>query len=75
MFTTRIAGLSQQESDAVLRMLFDHIKRPEFQCRFKWRKDSIAFWDNRCVQHMAIWDYWPRTRSGYRVTIKGDKPI
>ena len=75
MFTTRIAGLSPQESDALLRMLFDHIKRPEFQCRFTWRKDSIAFWDNRCVQHMAIWDYWPRTRSGYRVTIKGDKPV
>ena len=75
MFTTRIAGLSAQESDAILRMLFDHIKRPEFQCRFTWRKNSIAFWDNRCVQHMAIWDYWPRTRSGYRVTIRGDKPV
>jgi taurine dioxygenase len=75
MFTTRINGLSAAESDAVLAMLFDHVKRPEFQCRFTWGKDSIAFWDNRCVQHMAIWDYWPRTRSGYRVTIKGDRPV
>jgi len=32
-------------------------------------------WDNRCVQHMAIWDYYPATRSGLRVTVKGDRPF
>ena len=42
---------------------------------FRWQKDSVAFWDNRCVQHLAIWDYFPQTRSGFRVTIKGDRPI
>ena len=36
--------------------------------------NSIAFWDNRCVQHHAMWDYWPHTRSGNRVTVAGDKP-
>jgi taurine dioxygenase len=75
MFTTGIAGLPMAESDAILRFLFDHMQQPQFQMRFRWGKNSIAFWDNRCVQHMAIWDYWPRTRSGYRVTIKGDRPI
>jgi taurine dioxygenase len=35
----------------------------------------VAFWDNRCVQHIAMWDYFPQTRSGYRVTVKGDKPF
>jgi taurine dioxygenase len=75
MFTTHIAGLSSAESDAILRFLFEHMQQPQFQVRFRWRKNSIAFWDNRCVQHMAIWDYWPRTRSGYRVTIRGDKPV
>ncbi len=74
MFTTQIVGLSRAESDAVLGFLFAHIQRPEFQCRFRWSKHSIAFWDNRAVQHMAIWDYWPETRSGYRVTVKGDRP-
>jgi taurine dioxygenase len=74
MFTTQIDGLSQAESDALLAFLFDHIEQPQFQLRFRWAKDSIAFWDNRCVQHQAIWDYWPQTRSGYRVTIKGDRP-
>jgi taurine dioxygenase len=75
MFTTHIVGLPQKESDAILHFLFDHIAQPQFQCRFRWQKNSMAFWDNRCVQHQAIWDYWPQTRSGYRVTIKGDRPF
>jgi taurine dioxygenase len=74
MFTTRIEGLSREESDAVLAFLFQHVQRPEFQCRFHWAANSIAFWDNRCTQHMAIWDYRPATRSGYRVTIRGERP-
>lgn len=74
-FTTRIVGLPQQESEALLAFLFDHCARPEFQCRFKWEVGSIAFWDNRCAQHHAIWDYFPQVRSGYRVTIKGDRPF
>ena len=36
---------------------------------------SVAFWDNRCLQHQALWDYYPQTRSGRRVTIKGDRPF
>jgi len=48
---------------------------PLFQCRFRWRENSIAFWDNRCVQHHAMWDYWPHTRSGHRVTVKGERPF
>jgi taurine dioxygenase len=74
MFTTRIVGLSRDESDALLSFLFRHVQRTEFQCRFRWAAHSIAFWDNRCTQHMAIWDYFPATRSGYRVTVKGEKP-
>jgi taurine dioxygenase len=74
MFTTKIEGLSRGESEAVLAFLFKHVQRPEFQCRFRWAPHSIAFWDNRCTHHMAIWDYWPETRSGYRVTIKGERP-
>jgi taurine dioxygenase len=75
MFTTHVVGLSEAESVALLDFLFEHIRQPRFQCRFRWAKHSIAFWDNRCVQHQAIWDYWPQTRSGYRVTIKGDRPV
>jgi taurine dioxygenase len=74
-YTTRIEGLSKRESDALLEMLLLHIANPEFQCRFRWRPKSIAFWDNRAAQHRALWDYYPQTRSGYRVTIAGDKPF
>ena len=75
IFTTRINELSADESDAVLRFLFRHVTRPEFQCRFQWRKNSIAFWDNRAVQHYAVWDYFPEKRAGARVTVRGDRPI
>ncbi len=74
MFTVRIPELPQVESDAILAFLFAHVQRPDFQCRFRWQPNSIAFWDNRCTQHHAVWDYWPETRSGFRVTIRGDRP-
>jgi taurine dioxygenase len=75
LFTTRVAQLQPRESDTILRMLFEHIENPEFQCRFRWRRNSIAFWDNRCTQHLALWDYYPQRRYGHRVTIAGDKPF
>ena len=74
IFTKRIVQLSERESDGVLRVLFDHIETPEFQCRFRWEAGSVAFWDNRCAQHHAIWDYYPQRRRGLRVTIKGARP-
>jgi taurine dioxygenase len=72
--TTHIDGLPADESAAILEFLFAHIECPEWQMRFRWREHSIAFWDNRCTQHRAIWDYWPHVRSGYRVQIKGTQP-
>ena len=74
-FTRRILGVPRDESQAILNYLFEHMANPLFQCRFRWRENSIAFWDNRCVQHRAMWDYWPHTRSGNRVTVKGEKPV
>ena len=74
-FTTRIVQLKRPESDAMLQFLFRHIETPEFQCRFRWRVRSVAFWDNRCVQHHAMWDYYPQRRHGHRVTVRGDKPF
>ena len=74
-FTLRINELPEAESRAALDFLYAHSVRPEFQLRFRWQRNSVAFWDNRSVQHMALWDYFPQTRSGYRVTIKGDRPV
>ena len=73
-FTTRIVGLQKNESDAILEMLYRHVETPEFCMRFHWQSNSVAFWDNRCVQHHALWDYYPNKRYGHRVTICGDKP-
>jgi len=74
-FTTRIVQLSEGESDALLQYLFRHLEQPMFQCRFRWRKNSVAFWDNRCTQHQAQWDYFPQKRVGYRVQLVGDRPF
>jgi len=74
-FTTRIVGMNREESRALLDFLFGHIERPDFQVRFRWRPNSIAFWDNRCTQHLAVWDYYPQVRHGVRVTIAGDQPF
>jgi taurine dioxygenase len=74
-FTTHINELSEKESRAVLDFLFEHSTKPAFQVRFRWQPHSVAFWDNRAVQHIAMWDYFPQVRSGSRVTIKGDRPI
>lgn len=73
-FTKRIEELSRSESRAILAQLFEHVQDVNFQCRFQWRADSVALWDNRCTQHMAVWDYHPESRSGIRVTVKGDRP-
>ena len=75
VFTTHIEGLVKHESDAILKFLYDQIATPEFHCRFRWRTNSVAFWDNRCTQHRALWDYFPDTRHGYRVAVCGDKPV
>jgi len=74
-FTMHINELSPAESTAVLAFLYAHGTKPAFQVRFSWQPNSIAFWDNRAVQHIAMWDYFPQVRSGNRVTIKGDRPF
>lgn len=73
-FTTKILGLSDRESEALLALLFEHAEHINYQIRFRWTLNDMAFWDNRCCMHRAIWDYWPAERKGRRVTVKGDRP-
>lgn len=70
-FTTRILGLKEEESTAILRFLFDQAKVPEYQLRVRWEKDMVVMWDNRSVQHYAPHDYYPQRRSMDRVTVAG----
>ncbi len=73
-FTSHIEGMEPEESRRLLRHLYAQASVPEYQCRFRWEKNSIAFWDNRAVQHYASSDYDPQRRVMERVTIIGDEP-
>ncbi len=72
-YTVRLKGVSDTESQNVLNMLYDHVKKPEFQVRFRWRANSLAIWDNRCTQHYALDDY-KELRRMRRVQIAGTRP-
>jgi taurine dioxygenase len=74
-FTQHIVGMDKVESDALLEHLYAQAAIPEYQCRFRWQPNSIAFWDNRSSQHYAASDYWPAVRRMERVTIIGDRPV
>jgi taurine dioxygenase len=73
-FTQSILGLSKNESNAILDLLYRHCQQPELNCRFRWRPGSVAFWDNRATLHYALDDYGDATRVAHRVTLKGDVP-
>jgi taurine dioxygenase len=73
-FTSHIVGLDDDESEELLGLLCAQATVPEYQCRFHWAPDSIAFWDNRAVQHYAASDYYPQRRVMERATIIGDRP-
>ena len=74
-FTSHIEGLSERESQWLLDHLYTTAKDAEIQCRFRWEAGSIAFWDNRVCQHLAVSDYFPARRVMERVTVAGDKPF
>jgi taurine dioxygenase len=74
MFTQRIVGLREPESDGLLQILYDVSTRPELTCRIRWENGTVAIWDNRCVQHYAIDDYADFERLMYRVTVSGERP-
>ena len=75
VFTQHIVGLEEPESASLLAHLCAQAAVPEYQCRFRWRPNSIAFWDNRASQHYAASDYWPAVRRMERVTVIGDRPV
>jgi len=67
-------ALDPVESKQIVSTLLAQHSRPEYICRFAWTEGSIAFWDNRAVQHYASSDYYPHRRLLRRVTISGDRP-
>jgi taurine dioxygenase len=66
--------MTVEESAPLINYLCDHMIRPEFTCRFRWRAGSVAVWDNRTTLHHAVNDYAGQRRHMHRITIKGDRP-
>ena len=73
-FTCRFEDMTEEESRPLLHFLLEHLTRPELTCRFRWTPGSLAFWDNRCVQHYPISDYRGHRREMHRLTLAGDRP-
>ena len=71
----QFTSLTLEESAPLLEFLFKHQIKSEFTCRFKWKKGSVAIWDNRCTLHNPINDYHGKRRLMHRITFAGDKPI
>lgn len=74
-FTTRIVGLPQEESDALLAELFAHSVKPEFVYRHQWAPHDLVFWDNRSLMHLAAGTPDHLRRRLNRTTIVGDTPF
>jgi taurine dioxygenase len=74
LFTTHIKNMKSNESEMLLNFLYEHMEQEKFSVRFKWQKNSIAFWDNRLTIHRPVNDYFPAYRQLRRITIDGDRP-
>ncbi|NCY15873.1 MAG: taurine dioxygenase [Actinobacteria bacterium] len=75
VFTSHVVDMDPAESEELLDLLCYQAETVEYQVRFSWRNDSIAFWDNRGAQHYASSDYWPQRRVMERASIMGGSPL
>lgn len=74
-FTTSILGLSEIESEGLLRLLHAHTTQPEFVLRHRWEPGDVVLWDNRATMHYAADDYGDSARRMRRVTLRGSVPF
>ena len=74
-FTNQIVGMNSTDSLRLLNYLYEHMNQPKYQIRFKWSKNTIAIWDNRCTMHFALADYFPEKRKMHRITIINDRRL
>lgn len=75
IYTTRLDGMTVEESAPILAALFKHASKPDFSCRLKWRTGDVAVWDNRMSLHYATNDYDGTRRLLYRTTFERDPPV
>ena len=80
MYTKKIIDMDENESNDILKKIFEHQERLDFTCRFKWTENAVAIWDNRSTQHQGLTDFFPGKGLGHerimdRIAIEGDRPI
>jgi taurine dioxygenase len=73
VYSERFIDMSERESDALMRFLFEHVNTPEFHVGVTWRPGTVAVWEERVTQHRAV-DSFIGARKLQRLTFKGDKP-
>ena len=79
MYTKKIIDMDENESNDILKKIFEHQERLDFTCRFKWTENAVAIWDNRSTQHQGLTDFFPGKGLGHerimdRIAIEGDHP-
>jgi taurine dioxygenase len=73
-YAVAIEGMTQAESDALLRFLVEHLVQDAFTCRLRWAPGTVVMWDNRACVHQAFNDHDGYRREMYRTTIAGEAP-
>lgn len=73
-YTQRFDGWSAAESQDLLNYLYQHISKVEFNCRIRWRNDTVVIWDNQATMHRAIPDFLGKFRLLHRTTHAGPRP-
>jgi taurine dioxygenase len=74
-YTVGLDGFAPHEAKPILDLLAAHSTRPELTVRWRWEVGDIAFWDNRCLQHMAMADSTGHRRAMHRTTVAGERPV
>ncbi len=72
--TSRLEGMSADESDLLLTQLLEHVTREEFVHTHEWRQGDLVMWNNRVVMHRVLpYEHTWRRRMLWRVEILSDE--
>jgi taurine dioxygenase len=74
VYVSRFEDMTEAESRPLLDILQAQATRAEMTCRLSWRPGTLAIWDNRCTQHLAVNDYDGQRRLLHRTTVAGERP-
>ena len=71
---THFVGMTPEESQPLVRFLFNHTIDPLYTYRHKWTKGDFIMWDNRSLIHIALSDFEKGAhRLFFRTTILGEQ--